>query len=70
MCYVKCLPYEEGETFPMLVNGFCVPFPCSETVYEAWQPEEIENDEFNTFILIEGIAVKVRSSHFDFVKGE
>jgi hypothetical protein len=65
--YVKCLDYEKNDCFPYLNSGeFCQYYECDETLYDYWQPESIENDEFNTIILINGSPVKVRGIHFEF----
>lgn len=68
--FAKCFPYEEGETFPYIaLDGKEGMFPCSETLYQMWMPESIEDDEFNMLIALDcnQEIVKVRSCHFDFV---
>jgi hypothetical protein len=41
---------------------------CDETLYECWQPDSIEDDEFNLVIMLDGFPVKARGCHFDFVE--
>lgn len=69
--YAKPWDYEEGESFPYLDfmgnSENCLYYPCSETFYECWQPDEIENDEFNLVILLHGFPVRARGIHFDFM---
>ena len=68
MRYIRCRDYDDDESFPFM-NGEELGFEdCNETLYEYWQPDAIEDDEFNTFILLNGEPVKVRSCHFDFVE--
>lgn len=69
--YAKPWNYEEGESFPYLPfncdSENCLYHPCDETLYEFWQPDSIENDEFCLIILLNGFPVKVISIDFDFV---
>lgn len=76
--YAVCMPYYEGETFPYLglipyldCKNEDSPFhyPCTKTRYEYWQPEGLNDEEFNLVILLHGFPVRVRGCHFDFVKG-
>lgn len=66
----KCARYDKGDLFPYHFFGkdldvfYC---PCSEDVYQCWQPDEIENSEFNLIILLHNLPVRVRGIHFDFV---
>jgi hypothetical protein len=67
--------YEEGESFPYLDfmcedTDKCLWYPCTETKYECWQPDEIEDAEFNLIILLHGFPVRVRGIHFDFIEEE
>lgn len=69
--YAVCMqPYEEGESFPycdFMDHEGSLKYPCSEEMYECWQPDCIENDEFNLVIMLHGFPVKVRGCHFDFI---
>ena len=69
--YAKCRDYERGESFPYknfmyLDDDMCLFHLCDETLYECWMPHEIEDDEFNLVILLQGFPVKARGIHFDF----
>ena len=65
-----CARYLEGECFPYQTPGFEQYHKCDDTLYECWQPDCIEDDEFNLIILIEGMPVKARGIHFDFIEVE
>lgn len=76
MTYAICRDYEDSESFPYLdrehglkyiINQKCLYYPCTDTKYECWMPDEIEDDEFNLVILLHGQPVKVRGIHFDFI---
>jgi hypothetical protein len=68
--YAKCRDYEEGDSFPYYDNRtdreslYC---PCDNTLYECWQPDCIEDDDFNLVIMMAGYPVLARECHFDFV---
>lgn len=68
--YAKCRDYEPGEAFPYLDfmgdADNCLSFPCDDTLYECWQPDELDDSEFNLIILLKGYPVRVRGIHFDF----
>ncbi len=70
MRYIKCRDYEPGESFPYREMNQDFYFPCDETLYEYWQPDNIEDDEFNTVIMLKGMPVLVRSYHFEFITKE
>ena len=67
MNYVKCMDYDNEDRFPYCVDGIIRYKICNQTLYECWQPDCIEDDEFNLVILLDGVPVLVRSCHFDFV---
>lgn len=71
--YAKCRDYREGETFPFVhTNDYLEHevkyFTCTETLYPCWQPDELDDAEFNLVILLHGAPVLVRGIHFDFVE--
>lgn len=41
---------------------------CKEAKYTCYQPDEIEDEEFNMIILLEDRPIRVRGIHFDFVE--
>jgi hypothetical protein len=68
--YAKCRDYEEAESFPYVLGEERADktdyYPCNETLYECWMPDQIEDDEFNIVILLQGFPVRARDIHFDF----
>lgn len=70
--YAQSFAYGDDEKFPYLKtwedSEDCQFFPCSSALYECWQPDLIENDEFNLIILLHGSPVRVIGSHFDFIE--
>lgn len=68
--YAICRDYHPCKSFPILVGEKKIRFElCTDTKYECWMPDQIENDEFNLVILLDGLPCLVRSCHFDFVEG-
>lgn len=70
--YAKCRDYNKGESFPYVeVNDPIADnykeYPCDETLYECWQPDHLDDAEFNLIILLEDRPVVARSWHFDFL---
>lgn len=69
--YAQCRDYEEGESFPyydfMNDRSFLF-YPCSQELYECWQPDCIEDEEFNLVIMLHNFPVRARGIHFDFVE--
>lgn len=66
----RCREYEEGESFPFLeLNDFeNVHYQrCDETQYLCFQPDYLDNEEFNLIIILNGRTVIARSCHFDFI---
>lgn len=67
--YAFPIDYEEGETFPYLDSSDqCKYHECSNTFYECWQPDELDDAEFNVIILLNSCPVRVRGMHFDFTE--
>jgi hypothetical protein len=66
--FAMCRDYYEGETFPHSpVGEDCSYHPCSDKLYECWQPDCIEDDEFNLVIMLDNKPVLARGIHFDFI---
>lgn len=74
--YAKCRDYGEGDCFPYIHK--CPEYLddqelyeyCNETLYECWQPDSLDNEEFNMVIMHKGSPVLVRGIHFDFIDVE
>ena len=66
--YAKCRDYREGESFPYLLDDSttCLFSPCDESLYLCWQPDKLDDEEFNLVIELNGIPVRARGIHFDF----
>lgn len=66
-----CALYDPGESFPYIdatcKGDECRFCPCDETRYEYWQPDALDDEEFNMVILLNGALVRVRGCHFDFI---
>ena len=66
MLFARVRPDLEGLAVPA-ENGAYIPY--SSYKYPCWQPEQIEDDEFNTVILTDcGKAVKVIGFDFEFTE--
>lgn len=66
----KCMDYREGDAFPyydFMNDRDPLFYPCTEALYECWQPDCIEDSEFNLVIMLHNFPVRVRGCHFDFV---
>jgi hypothetical protein len=67
--YAKCRDYSKYDSFAYMtvssLNYAC--FECDETLYPCWQPDELDDSNFNTVILLNGYPVLVQSIDFDFV---
>lgn len=68
--YAKCQEFEEGDTFPYCIEKFEGYYNCTNDLYECWQPNCLDDEEFNLVIIIQGVPVRVRGCHFDFVDKE
>jgi len=71
--YAKCRQYEKGERFLFVsldgdYSELQGSIECSAELYECWQPDCINDDEFNLVIMLNGFPVKARGCHFDFVE--
>jgi hypothetical protein len=71
--YAKCKDYNEGEAFPYieLDNNEHVHFrSCDNTMYHCYQPDQLDDEEFNLILLLDQRLVRARSSHFDFTNNK
>jgi hypothetical protein len=75
MTFAKCKDYEPGETFPVLIEteeggaeNIQVDMDCDNRVYECWQPNCIEDSEYNLVIIVDGMPRLARGCHFDFIE--
>jgi hypothetical protein len=68
--YAKCRDYNEGESFPYLElkDAENVHYwPCDETEYLCFQPDYLDDEEFNIIIIFRHRPVFARGIHFDFI---
>lgn len=65
--YAKCRVYREGDMFPFIHVGEEGELACDDSEYECWQPDELDDEEFNLVILFHGSPLRVRGCHFDFI---
>lgn len=64
--YAKCRPFKLGERFCAIIAETEITFFCTGDLYECWQPDAIENEEYNLVILIGARPVRARTIDFDF----
>lgn len=74
--YAKCARYDEGDSFAYVHKTAEYSedqydyYECDETLYECWQPDALDNDEFNVVIILECVPVLVQGINFDFIEVE